>query len=245
MALGMLSALAFSAWASGCTGLSDDCELNLNCVPNQASTTSSGPECSGTFFSATCDGCLRAACCQALGECADDDACMYSCAFGVLPSPPECSMAPTATRFQNLTECMKTTCMEACAPPDQCNPVTNAGCAPDGSQCDLVNPGMFVCFPPFGTPGALCAACDNLKGPFCGPGLRCHPTSHTCARFCCTDADCGTGRCELNQTLALGATPWSPEDKVGLCVTQDGSTCSPDAAAVSVSGGTCFAGFPP
>jgi hypothetical protein len=243
MAIGMMALIAFGAWATGCTGLSDDCELNLNCAPSQSS--SAGPTCSGQYFSATCDGCLRESCCQTLSDCDEDGACINYCAFGVLPSPPECNSPPTSTLFQSLTECLKTTCAGPCEPPDRCNPVTNAGCAPDGSQCDLVYPGMFVCFAPFGaTPGALCAPCDNLTGPFCGPGLRCHAGSKTCARFCCNDADCGTGRCELNQMLAFGATTWHPEDMVGVCVTQDGTTCSPDAPAVSSSGGTCFAGFP-
>jgi len=242
MALGMLSALAFGAWATGCTDLSNDCELNLNCAPTKEPA---GPSCDGAFFSPQCDGCLRAKCCETLCACKDDGTCMYSCAYGVLPSPPECTKEPTSARFKALEQCMKTTCNAECAPPDQCNPVTNAGCASDGSQCDLVYPGSFVCFPPFGTAGALCGKCDNLMGPFCGPGLRCHGLSNTCARFCCSDADCGTGRCELNQQLAFGASLWHPQDMVGVCVTQDGSTSACDALPMAPSSGACFGGYPP
>lgn len=239
MALGMLAALAFGVWATGCTGLSNDCELNLNCAPPPASA----PECKGAFFSAVCDDCLMDSCCKELGECDDDGTCMFSCAFTVLPSPPECGKPPTVSYFDNLKKCMKTSCEAACTPKDQCNPVTNAGCMPDGSQCDVVFPGLFVCFQPFGTPAALCGACDNLKGPYCGPGLRCHAGSNTCGKYCCTDADCGTGRCELDPIKAFGSTLELSKNKVGVCVTMDGSAAACDAPATPASNGACFTTF--
>jgi hypothetical protein len=39
----------------------------------------------------------------------------------------------------------------------------------------------------------LCDACsDESGGPSCIPGATCAVTL-TCARYCCTDADCGPG----------------------------------------------------
>lgn len=76
------------------------------------------------------------------------------------------------------------------------------------------------------------------------PGM----SSTVCARYCCTDADCGaTGRCELDPMKAFGAQLAVPGDVVGVCV----SMASPTDAACDMlpepppSGGTCFGGFPP
>lgn len=259
-----LVALAVTGWAAGCTSLSDDCELNLNCPPRPGDDTTStststgtgtGPSasCTGFFFSPVCDKCLQASCCQELGECAADYACINYCVFGVLPSPPECSVAPTSTRLESFGQCMSTRCPTECAPKDQCNPVTTNGCAAGGTNCELVYPGMFVCIPPFGTPVEQCGACDNLMGPFCGPGLRCYTQPGgpagpgTCARYCCSDLDCGLeGRCELDPMLAFGAPLALAGDMVGVCVSTaptGGAACG--APAMSPSGGACFAGFPP
>lgn len=79
-----------------------------------------------------------------------------------------------------------------------CNPVTNEGCT-DGAGCDISNDG-FQCFPP-PADATLCGACDPSSGPFCGPGTTC---ADKCARFCCTNADCGCGTCV--DTLLGGTT---------------------------------------
>jgi hypothetical protein len=70
-----------------------------------------------------------------------------------------------------------------------CNPVTNAGCQGTGS-CDLSDQG-FACFEA-GTVDP-CGACNAASGPFCSKGNTCLDT--TCAHYCCTDADCGCGKC--------------------------------------------------
>jgi len=239
MALLTLAALALGAWATGCTGLSSDCELNLNCAP-----TVEPPSCEGPLFYSTCDACMQKNCCAAVGACKDDNFCINACVFGVEPSPPECNSGQIGDRQKAFGACMTGPCMAECVK-DLCNPVTNAGCSVEAS-CDLVYPGMFVCLPFFDPPpAALCAQCDNLTGPFCGPGLRCHPGSSTCARYCCDDTDCGTGRCEFDSMLAIGAPVLVPGDKVGVCVTMDGAGAACDAPAMSPSAGVCAGQFPP
>jgi hypothetical protein len=247
MALVTLSALVVGVWAAGCTGLSNDCELNLTCPSSVAASTTTGTgvvACSGSFFGGSCDACLKKSCCKELGACDEDGACMFDCVFNVLPSPPECSASPTSTLLDSFGQCMSTNCATECTK-DQCNAVTVSGC-PDPTQfnCELVFGGMFVCFQLEFMPATQCQPCDNLYGPYCGSGLRCH-ASGTCARYCCSDADCGTGRCELDPMKAFGAPLANAADKVGVCVTMDGTTAACDAPAMSPSGGTCFGGFPP
>jgi hypothetical protein len=148
-----------------------------------------------------------------------------------------------------VTTCMKTKCPDKCPPLDGCNPVTHNGCTMDGSSCDLAYPGVFGCYSPVGTPAALCQKCDIHVKPYCGSGLRCHPVTGTCARYCCDDSDCGTGRCELDPMLAFGAEIGRPTDIVGICVTKapamPGPACdAPMLPMVPASKGTCFAGYP-
>jgi hypothetical protein len=82
-----------------------------------------------------------------------------------------------------------------------------------GEACDN-GPDNFNCYPAPNT-GDLCGACDN-QNTFCKDGLTCVPTdaqgTGKCARFCCTDADCGgaTGSC---------AKGFSNDPMVGLCGT--------------------------
>jgi hypothetical protein len=83
-----------------------------------------------------------------------------------------------------------------------CNPVTNAPCAV-GQACDIKvdsSSEMVTGFACYDGPNdaALCAACSVTGGASCGGGLSCanvSPTWLACARFCCSDADCGAGRC--------------------------------------------------
>jgi hypothetical protein len=79
----------------------------------------------------------------------------------------------------------------------ECNPVTNEPCS-TGEECDryevlgtLVG---FVCWPP-PNPAKLCQYCDPTSGPQCAGGLTC-TTTFVCVRYCCTDADCGAGKCD-------------------------------------------------
>jgi hypothetical protein len=103
--------------------------------------------------------------------------------------------------------CAAANCTDACGPP-QCNPVTNEGCdTAMGEACDYTGAG-FTCFPPpNNTP--VCDACDIDMGPFCAPGERCL-SDGGCARYCCDDGDCGTGRCDKFQLFI-------PQG-VGVCV---------------------------
>src|SRR5688572_25130416 len=105
MSLTTLALLALGVWASGCTDLSNDCELNLNCAP-----TAPPVECDGKFFPGACDDCLKSKCCGELSNCDADGACMYSCVFGVLPSPPECVSPGTATLLGAYEKCLDTNC---------------------------------------------------------------------------------------------------------------------------------------
>ena len=104
-----------------------------------------------------------------------------------------------------------------------CNPVTNAGCAA-GEECDgdvdnsndLIG---FICYPPPNT-AKVCDTCDDMNGPYCGGGLTCvgvSATTSVCARFCCSDADCGTGKCTMvdgsNATLFGPIAP-----SLGVCL---------------------------
>jgi hypothetical protein len=89
-----------------------------------------------------------------------------------------------------------------------CNPVTNDGCMA-GETCDLN--GNFKCAALAGGEAALCGACDNANSQYCGLGMTCDSYGDTgkCFRYCCTDADCGTG----NTCIAYGAL------YVGVCMT--------------------------
>ncbi len=114
---------------------------------------------------------------------------------------------------------------------DTCNPITAAECtaAEPGSTCDLSHvTKTFTCFSPPNN-ATLCGACGNNGGPFCGAGMACF--GGTCARYCCDNADCGTGKCALG-----GYEPWH----IGHCVK---SAADPkpacDAPAVGPTG-SCF-----
>lgn len=102
----------------------------------------------------------------------------------------------------------------------ECNPVTNEGCD-EGFQCDIAfsdTGTSFTCFEPefAGTEG-LCDFC-NENDTFCAVGMSCtfyywfdSPNiDQACAKYCCEDSDCGTGRCEpFQESYALPG---------GLCI---------------------------
>jgi hypothetical protein len=92
------------------------------------------------------------------------------------------SLDPTCT---GLT----TTSGGSCYPATPCNPMTQAGCTTPGGACDIAATG-FECYPP---PNdiAVCGACGD--GAFCQAGNVC--INSQCLHYCCTDADCGTGKC--------------------------------------------------
>jgi hypothetical protein len=132
---------------------------------------------------------------------------------------------------------------------NHCNPVTNMGCA-SGSSCDYDadmctgNVTGFSC-----TMMASVAICGDCTMSNCGPGGTCFftdasMTTAVCARYCCTDADCGSsGKCDNG-----GAMPYFGPDSttLGICVLttppDGGSTgpfvCNPPASPAS--NGSCI-----
>ncbi len=233
LALAALAALLGLAW--GCTTLSGDCSLNLDCPGTPV------PMCTGVLYPGDCTTCIEGYCCQELATCYADQECLYGCYEGFFPPDPDCASPPSQAPFEALLACQKQFCNAPCTFADTCNPVTGKGCADD--TCDSVYPGYFDCTGDTGTPVKLCGACDNVNSPFCGAELHCLPKTSTCARYCCTDADCGTGRCELDQTIVFGSALPDTKTIVGVCLTQDGSGPACDAPAVAASMGTCAPSF--
>jgi hypothetical protein len=234
----------FLSWMVGCSDLQEDCELLVNCP--QTITPPPPPQCEGQIFSATCDPCMQANCCQEVSDCLGSTPCGTYCMFGIMPAPAECNAGQTGQLFGNLATCIQTKCATECGATSYCNPVTHAGCPNDGTQCELVFPGIFACVPPSGAPAQVCQSCNFGMGPYCGSGLRCEVTTLQCARYCCSDLDCGTGRCELNQNAVFGYSTLNPAEMVGLCLILDGTTPACDAPGIPPpSGGTCFSGYTP
>jgi hypothetical protein len=125
---------------------------------------------------------------------------------------------------------------------DQCNPVTNAGCPTDGSTCDF-NGSSFVCFPP---PNSVdvCGSCDTTNGPFCGAGLSCVELpgeQGSCYRYCCTDADCGSGATCDTGYASMVLQGESSADNVGFCIVKGGPSCA--AVSAAPSNGSCVGGY--
>jgi hypothetical protein len=93
-----------------------------------------------------------------------------------------------------------------------CNPITNAPCN-TGEACDLDTGGGYRCFaPPPANTATLCQTCDITNGPACVGTMHCITAltnAAECARFCCTDPDCGSGHCDKT---TYNTTP------VGVCV---------------------------
>ncbi len=233
LAVVALGLAVLCAWS--CTDLGDDCQLNLNC-PGMTQ-----PMCSGIFDPGACDTCTQGYCCAELAACYVDQECLDGCLEGFWPPDPDCAAPPSQAPFQAILACTAQFCASACASADNCNPVTNAGCA--GTTCDSIYPGVFGCTYNSGVPVGLCEACDNVNAPFCGAGLHCFTGSNTCARFCCTDADCGSGFCDLDQTIDFQSPLPLTMEKVGLCLTLDGGAAACDAPDASPSMGSCAPTF--
>jgi hypothetical protein len=96
-----------------------------------------------------------------------------------------------------------------------CNPVTNEGCT-GTDVCGPDNGYSFYCQPAGSPVGvAICGDCTAV-GATCAAGGYCAGSAagpdSTCVQMCCTDADCGGGRCDsafLQPPLGSG---------VGVCV---------------------------
>jgi hypothetical protein len=235
LALAAIAALGLCAW--GCTTLGGDCQLNLDC-PGMPQ-----PMCSQLLDPGACDTCGQGNCCQELAACAQDtnQTCLFGCYYGLWPLTSACTMPPSAAPFMALVSCLKQSCSPACDAHDLCNPVTGQGCA--GAPCDGGYPGTFSCGPIAGPAQPICGACDPFNGPFCGTNLHCAPTTHTCARFCCTDADCGaTGKCVLDQTVVFGQPLPISKAMVGICMNGSAADCT--APPMAASKGSCAGSFP-
>ncbi len=105
-----------------------------------------------------------------------------------------------------------------------CNPVSNEGCTAT-QACDVFGSMDFSCYDN-NTAGAG-EACNQQNGPYCKTNLTCFKpdpnaadgtgTLASCARYCCTDAQCaaaGGGTC----TKTLNGGAWfkqSPD--IGVC----------------------------
>jgi hypothetical protein len=87
-----------------------------------------------------------------------------------------------------------------------CNPVTNEGCAAQNVRCDrLINSALpqngFQCY--LNNTVEVCDSCVYQFGSnsYCAGGTTCVDANGglteagTCAQYCCTDGDCGTGSC--------------------------------------------------
>jgi hypothetical protein len=121
-----------------------------------------------------------------------------------------------------------------------CNPVTNAGCK-SGSACDYStdSAGNVIGFRCYinQTPAPLCGSCDTVS---CGGDTTCFyvdqtQTTAACARYCCSDTDCGSGTCQFDD----GATPptllFAPAaPTLGVCVASATVDAGPDAGAAGV-----------
>jgi hypothetical protein len=131
---------------------------------------------------------VQDACCEEAAACLDDPDC-FDCVTGQ-GDPMVCQNNAAAA---DVVSCAQASCEAECfpAPTNACNPVTNAPCnTAAGEACDLSSNG-YVCFP--APNDVVCGGtCDNGAGPYCEAGYTCAGGGGTtCARYCCTDADCG------------------------------------------------------
>ena len=181
-----------------------------------------------TWLLNACAACAMSACCDEAAACnksADCPSCFAN---------PSCSQLDSS--LKDLHKCLEAYCAEACVPPAllpqcdspptppsggacvalgegiACNPVTGVGCdAAKGEACDRHSVKGFVCYPPPpSNEQKLCDACSNSLG--CANGLTC--IQGKCAKYCCDDADCGTGQCV--KTLN-GASLSEKVPAVGYC----------------------------
>ena len=108
----------------------------------------------------------------------------------------------------------------------KCNPVSNEGCAEgfacDGDYDDDGKLAGFACYQGNANGDmATCKSCDD-DGAHCRPGNTClgyDGKSFACARYCCSDDDCGGGRCAmLSARLEPLFAPVAP--LLGVCLAQ-------------------------
>jgi hypothetical protein len=132
----------------------------------------------------------------------------YACPNDCLAPDPVCSNVPEAPPSGG--SCVTVYGIIAC------NPVTGEPCdTAAGQACDRVGTQSFACVPGDNTK-ALCEVCGASDG-YCENGMACTGVSGTtnqgsCAKFCCTDEDCGPdGICDTT-TYSFGPIP-----ELGMC----------------------------
>ncbi|NUP10177.1 MAG: hypothetical protein HOW73_29355 [Polyangiaceae bacterium] len=164
-----------------------------------------GPTCTGTIPNANeCGFCIESDCCEELSACQGIANCL-DCVLGN-QTGAVCEDAAVAAAIDAINSCIECDCVDECIN-NFCNPVTGEPCdVENGFACDLGADG-YVCFgPPNDTP--ICDACDNANGPWCENGHTCL-SDGSCAKYCCDDADCGSGKCDKTKQ-------GNPD--VGVCV---------------------------
>jgi hypothetical protein len=197
-------------------------------------TTGTPTGCMGLLAPGDCTTCLEGSCCQQLSDCNNDANCL-DCATGSAADPTVCNDPNTTALLNALLMCQDQSCKVPCTPPPPpdptCNPITNQGCA-DGEACDFVfdqnGQGSFKCYGAPAPTEKQCAMCDD-QNTACLPGFTC---LGTCAKFCCSDSECGSHTCNF-MNGAFG---------VGICADdQLNPWC--DAPAGWTSMGSCLMGF--
>jgi hypothetical protein len=177
---------------------------------------------------------------DAFEQCVCEDSCVEAC---------ENSLCDEATPSIACINCYAVSCaaeLQACGqavrPDVLCNPVTGEPCR-EGEACDRIQPfpgtiSGFFCFPPPNDVG-LCETCNEASGAFCGNTLTCVDETGgfsggagACARYCCTDEDCGAGSC-----VAGNYAPAAPD--LGVCSDSAGGIPGCEIAEPPPSGGSC------
>jgi hypothetical protein len=104
-----------------------------------------------------------------------------------------------------------------------CDPVTAWPCDTSSESCGYSAPrGAYVCYP-IEEPAPVCGACNLTEGLYCAPGLACDRVTLVCTPFCCSDADCPRGRCQLDalNEVALASTGYCLENIELSCFAPD------------------------
>lgn len=180
-------------------------------------TTGSGASCEiALALEPACTGCLEEQCCNEATACAPGSDCAACAESGEV----DAAVCEADQSFGALRGCALDSCRDLCqssrfaagcdapaSPPskgacvnvdgvkNQCNPITNGGCdAAKGEACDTDTIAGFRCFVYPGAAGT-CEDCGKATGDKIGCAGKLTCRAYRCARFCCNDDDCGTGKC--------------------------------------------------